>query len=273
MALLITPETLRSMPRKETILVDTRSFFKYLVGHIPGAVHLGGWEGFTRKVDGVRGLLIEDRRFIAERLKAFGIGHGKTIVVYGEPKDPWRTDGRFFWMFERYGFNRVAILEGGLARWKETGGTVERGRGETPTPSSLTANDIHFNDAVATDQAWIAERLGSSGLAIVDNRTRKEFDGATPYGSARGGHIPNAVHIHWPDFFTPRGLMKSKDALTRMMKRYGIRPDQEVVVYCTGGVRSGMAYFVFRFLGYKVRNYDGSWWDWSLNLNLPVENS
>ena len=43
-----------------------------------------------------------------------------------------------------------------------------------------------------------------------------------------------------------------------------INPNKEVIVYCTGGVRSAMAYFVFRFLGYEVRNYDGSWWDWSV---------
>jgi len=32
-----------------------------------------------------------------------------------------------------------------------------------------------------------------------------------------------------------------------------------------------MAYFVLRHLGYKVRNYDGSWWDWSQNPKLPIE--
>ena len=37
------------------------------------------------------------------------------------------------------------------------------------------------------------------------------------------------------------------------------------------GVRSAMAYFVFRYLGFKVRNYDGSWWDWSHDPNLPIE--
>ena len=272
-AVLIAPETLRLMPRKQVVLVDTRSFLKYLLGHVPGAVHLDNWEDFTRRVDGVRGLLIEDKEFVAERLKAFGVTRNKAIVIYGEPSDPWRADGRFLWMFERYGFDRVAILEGGLVGWQKTGGTIERGRGDKPFPSSLAAGDIHLNDLVAANQKWIANRLGSNNLAIIDNRTRKEYDGATPHGSARGGHIPGAIHIHWPDFFSSDGSIKSKEALTQLLDHYGIRSDQEIVVYCTGGVRSAMAYFVFRFLGYKVRNYDGSWWDWSLNLKLPVETS
>ena len=58
-----------------------------------------------------------------------------------------------------------------------------------------------------------------------------------------------------------------------MLNQQGITQDREVVVYCTGGVRSAMGYFVLKYLGYSVRNYDGSWWDWSLDASLPVETS
>ena len=61
------------------------------------------------------------------------------------------------------------------------------------------------------------------------------------------------------------------DSANELLKQYGIIPEMEIVVYCTGGVRSAMAYFVFRYLGYQVRNYDGSWWDWSQNSKLPIE--
>ena len=59
--------------------------------------------------------------------------------------------------------------------------------------------------------------------------------------------------------------------LTTLLAKKGIRADQEIVVYCTGGVRSGMAYYAFRSMGYSVRNYDGSWWDWSSQTKLPIE--
>ena len=108
---------------------------------------------------------------------------------------------------------------------------------------------------------------------LIDNRTQKEFQGATPYGSDRGGHIPNAKHIHWPDFFKNDGTLKSATDLSHLLQNAGVRSNQEVIVYCTGGVRSAMAYFVFRYLGYKVRNYDGSWWDWSQDSSLPIETS
>ena len=112
----------------------------------------------------------------------------------------------------------------------------------------------------------------SNDFRIIDNRAQKEFDGATPYGSPTGGHIPNAIHIHWPEFFQADGTLKTLPALNSLLSQNEIRPNQEIIVYCTGGVRSGMAYFVFRYLGFKVRNYDGSWWDWSRS-SFPVEHS
>ena len=174
-------------------------------------------------------------------------------------------------MFERFGFNKVSILEGGLESWKTSGSRLEFGQGKQSAKSPLTSKDIRLNPDVSADQEWIMERLGSKNLAIIDNRTREEYHGATPYSSPRGGHIPTAVHIHWPDFFLSNGYMKSKNELLNILNQFNITHEKEVIVYCTGGVRSAMAYFVLRHLGFKVRNYDGSWWDWSQNPKLPIE--
>jgi len=269
--LTIDPENLKTIPPDKLVIIDTRSKFKYLLGHIQNAIHLGKWQDFTQNIKGVRGLLINNPNFIASKFNSYGIHPSKTIVIYGEPDDPWRTDGRFFWMFERFGFNKVNILEGGLESWKASGSKLEFGQGKQLAKSFLTAKDIHLNPDVSADHQWIMERLGSKNIAVIDNRTREEYHGANPYGSPRGGHIPTAVHIHWPDFFLPNGYMKSKNELLNILNQFNITYEKEVVVYCTGGVRSAMAYFVLRHLGYQVRNYDGSWWDWSQNPKLPIE--
>jgi thiosulfate/3-mercaptopyruvate sulfurtransferase len=264
-------KNLISIPLGELVIIDTRSKYKYLLGHIPNAIHLGKWEDFTQKIDGVRGLLIENPMFIINKFSQFGIHPNKTIIIYGEPNDPWRTDGRFFWMFERFGFTKVAIFEGGIESWKNSGKKLAFGLGKQPKNSLLVASDIRLNHEVSADQNWIMKRLGSKTLAIIDNRTREEYHGARPYGSTRSGHIPTAIHIHWPDFFLSNGYMKSKPELLNILNQFNITYEKEVVVYCTGGIRSAMAYFVLRSLGYNVRNYDGSWWDWSHNLELPIE--
>ena len=269
----ISVKQLRSLPADKTIVIDTRSGWKYFVGHIIGAINLADWQDFTEKRDGVKGLLIENPDYIVNILRPLGIDRQKTIVLYGDPTDRWRTDGRFLWMFERFGFASVRILEGGLDMWKKSGGLIQRGKQNQGSPSSLSAKDIHLNDKVTAVGPWIHENLASERLAIIDNRTKKEYEGATPYGSTRGGHIPKAIHIPWERFFTENGVLKPEQDLFDLLKKNGIRSDQEIVVYCTGGVRSGMAYYAFRRMGFSVRNYDGSWWDWSLHAELPVEKS
>ncbi len=94
--LTIDPENLKSMPSGKLIIIDTRSKFKYILGHIPNAIHIGKWQDFTHKIKGVRGLLIKNPNLIANKFNSYGIHPSKTIVIYGEPHDPWRTDGRFF---------------------------------------------------------------------------------------------------------------------------------------------------------------------------------
>jgi len=270
--LLITPAMLSAIPQDQRVVVDTRPAWKFLFGHIPGAINLDDWWEFTYKSEGVKGLLKDDKTFIAEKFAPLGFSPEKSIIIYGEPDDPWRTDGRFFWMFEYYGFQKVSLLDGGLASWKKADKKIERGR-QNPTPQEKSAlNSINLNIEVIADKYMINKSFLSDNFMIIDNRTQKEFDGATPYGSPKGGHIPNAIHIHWSEFFQADGTLKKLPALNSLLIQNAIHPNKEIIVYCTGGVRSAMAYFVFRYLGFKVRNYDGSWWDWSRS-SLLVEHS
>ncbi len=268
--LLMSPEMVSAIPMKQRVVVDTRPSWKFLISHIPGAINLADWQEFTHTQNGIKGMLRHDKEFIAKKLSPLGFSPEKTIIVYGDPNDPWRTDGRFFWMFEYYGFKKVAILDGGLTSWKKAGKEIQRGRQGPKHDSGLTPENIKLNNQVIADKHLINKRFLSTDYSIVDNRTRREFDGSTPYGSPRGGHIPNAIHIHWPEFFQHDGNLKTMVDLDLLLKKNNIQPNKEIIVYCTGGVRSAMAYFVFRVLGYKVRNYDGSWWDWSQS-SFPVE--
>ena len=271
--LLLTPSALKKIPAEQRVIIDTRAKWKFLSGHIPGAINMSNWREFTTKKDGIKGILIEDKTFISDTFSALGLNLMQPIIIYGEPSDPWRTDGRFFWMFERYGFAKVALLDGGLDTWKQSGGIVERGFQKERKFTKINLETLKLNPNVIADKALINNILLNKKYVLIDNRTQKEFQGATPYGSDRGGHIPNAKHIHWPEFFKINGTLKSTIDLSHLLQSAGVRFDQEVIVYCTGGVRSAMAYFVFRYLGFKVRNYDGSWWDWSKDSNLPIETS
>ena len=269
--LLVTRDTLKQLPTKQEVIIDTRSKIKFLMGHIPGAINLSNWKEFTSKNNRIRGLLINDKNFISKTLGNLGLDPEKSIIIYGDPADPWRTDGRFFWMFERYGFTNVSILDGGIKAWQEIGGKLENGFQKERKLTKIMAEKIYLNPKVIADKYMIKRALNDINYVLIDNRTKEEYQGSTPYGSPRGGHIPNAIHIHWPDFFKRDGTLKSASDLSRLLEKEGVLYGKEIIVYCTGGVRSAMAYFVFRYMGFKVRNYDGSWWDWSQDFKLPIE--
>lgn len=269
--LLMTADTLKKIPSEQRFIIDTRPKIQFLMGHIPGAINLSNWREFTSRKNGIRGLLIDEKNFVSDTLANLGLNPEHFIIIYGDPSDPWRTDGRFFWMFERYGFNHVALLDGGLDAWKQIGGATESGFQKKRKFIKINPEAINLNAEVIADKHLINKVLNNKNFALIDNRTQEEYQGSTPYGSSRGGHIPNAIHIHWPDFFKKDGTLKSPNELSRLIKKRGIQTGQEIIVYCTGGVRSAMAYFVFRYLGFKVRNYDGSWWDWSQDPALPIE--
>jgi thiosulfate/3-mercaptopyruvate sulfurtransferase len=93
---------------------------------------------------------------------------------------------------------------------------------------------------------------------------------------ARGGHIPGAVHLDWLRLVDESGRLRSPPDLLHALASVGVfepsREPREIIVYCTGGVRSAFAWAVLRALGYPaVRNYDGSFWEWAADRSLPVE--
>ena len=65
----------------------------------------------------------------------------------------------------------------------------------------------------------------------------------------------------------PLELVLSPEGL---LDRLGLRPGQEVGVYCHSGARSAVAFFVLRSLGVRARNYLGSMHEW-LQEGLPTE--
>jgi thiosulfate/3-mercaptopyruvate sulfurtransferase len=107
----------------------------------------------------------------------------------------------------------------------------------------------------------LVERLDE--LRVVDVRSEGEFDGSAGYPcDPRHGHIPGAANLD------VRELVSLSDDDLRA--RLGEPADGEVVVYCHSGSRSDTAAQVLRRAGYEVRNYRGSWHEWS-RTELPAE--
>ena len=94
-------------------------------------------------------------------------------------------------------------------------------------------------------------------------------------GALRGGHIPTAKSQPWKATANEEdGTFKDAQFLRELYEgKHGLKPDDDVIVYCRIGERSSHTWFVLtHLLGYEhVRNYDGSWTEWGNLVRAPIE--
>ena len=119
--------------------------------------------------------------------------------------------------------------------------------------------------------------VSQNDRVLLDVRTSEEYRGEIfmmkpPEGTERGGHIPGAIHIEHTRTLNADGTFRSAQELYDIYSSYGVTPEKEIFPYCAIGGRSSSTWFVLKYLlGYpNVRNYDGSWNEWSRLYNSAI---
>lgn len=269
--LLIDTETLQQrLGEHGLVIIDVRGKAAYeFGGHIPGAVHTT-WHEYSDPKAVPKGLLNPDLKHIEQSLGRLGINQDSEVVIYSNPFDNWGDEGRMFWMLEYLGHKRLRILDGGWVKWTAEKRPFEHGR-VTPPPGNFTAQPVK-QVLMTKDELKMIVRAPHPKTAILDARSLEEYLGKEVSGIPRPGHIPSAIHVPWNAFLNKDATVKDAAAIKSSLEDKGIQPDQELVCYCTGGVRSAWLYFILKVVGYPhVRNYPGSWWEWSRDFACPVE--
>ena len=252
----------------DVTLVDARPEKDYRNGHIPGAVS-APWQSFThmenRPGDPRWGVLLPADQ-LSDLMAPLGVENGKPVVVYARTPG-WGEDGRFAWMAMMARIRDVRILDGGIDAWKRSGGEISR-NSPAPLKSALAIDSLDEGLTAATD--WIRSSMGR--IRIVDSRTRKEYEGAVKHGEARGGRLPGSVLVPFRSMFNGDGTVKSVPELRQMFLEAGLTPEDEIVTYCTAGIRSAHMTLMLRLAGFsRARNYDASFYEWAGRKDLPLE--
>ena len=250
------------------ILVDARTADEYKKGHIPGAIN-AAWQEFAN-VTGKPGqpdwgtLLPKDE--LAEKIGSIGIDEKKAVIVYADPKG-WGEDGRIVWMLRMAGVADSKMLDGGWKAWNDTNYETSA---DTQTTTRVNFSINNLDESLNASTEWVAENINK--IKVVDSRSEKEYGGATDYGEARGGHLPGAINIPFGSAFNSDGTVKSTDELKALFEKAGLKPGDEIVTYCTKGIRSAHMSLLLRMAGFeKTRNYDASFYSWAGNSSLKVD--
>jgi thiosulfate/3-mercaptopyruvate sulfurtransferase len=264
-AFLVEPETLlATFTDLNGLIIDARSPEAYAAGHIPGAISISTYDYFVpnTKPEGMRAFASQ----AAALYGAAGMTLDTPLVVYDD--DTGVRVARECWLLEYLGHRNVRLLHGGLNAWRQRGGPIST----SPHAAQLTLFETKLDAAGFVSADEITAELGHPKRVVIDVRDELEHDGLDHTACCeRRGHVPGAVWIHWSAFLE-QGRFKSAEAIRALLQSRGIRADDELVLYCHRGARSANAYWALRLAGYAhVRNYIGSWHEWSARPELPLE--
>src|SRR3954469_8016990 len=142
---------------------------EYEAGHIPGAVFLD-IEEVSDPANPAPHMLPPAHRF-ASRMQSLGLRDGSRFVVYDN--SPYHSGARIWWMLRTFGSHYVALLDGGLQKWKAEGRPLESGRPQVRHGHFTPMLD---RKAVA-DKQFVRSLIGGDSHAIVDARGAARFAG------------------------------------------------------------------------------------------------
>jgi thiosulfate/3-mercaptopyruvate sulfurtransferase len=268
-------EDRRRRRRNNLLIVDARPFSSYSESHIPSAVNIDLMQ--FHWIDTSRSGIVQFNRQSKLLLSSIGVTKDKFVVFYDDISG--MSAARGVWLLLYFSHKQVAMLDGGLKKWKTEGYKTE-----TKSNPFVHSNfNGEPNPKVLADFVLINSVIKSKRSFIIDARSKDEYDGST-IRAAHAGHIPTAINIDWNDNIdygggddkggcsSSGGVFKSRDKLEQMYNK--IPKNAEVITYCQGGYRAANSFVVLKMLGYKnVRMYLGSWGEWGNRLHLPVEKS
>jgi thiosulfate/3-mercaptopyruvate sulfurtransferase len=241
---------------------------EYDEAHVPGAVYVDWTRDITDPDDPVPAQVALPERFAA-LMGSLGIGDETRVVIYDHAGGQFAT--RLWWALTLYGHDRVSVLDGGWEKWTAEGRPTTA---EVPEPEPATFTPRPRPGWRADSEALLAASENGEAF-VLDTRDEGQYTGAVARGEGRAGHIPGAAHLHADSLLDPEsGTFRSDEDLARRLREAGVPEDRDepIVAYCNGGVAATVPLFALHRLGYKnLANYDGSWNEWGVREELPVE--
>lgn len=239
----------------------------YARQHIPGAVFFDIEE--IRDTANPLPHMLPDASSFAQTMARLGVGTNHKVVVYdafGLTSAP-----RVWWTLRVFGHKDVAVLNGGLSKW-----LAERRKVTAEVPKFPAATfAAKLDRSRVRDKAQMLANLNARREQVIDARSAGRFAGTAPEPrpGLRGGHIPGSLSFPSDQLTdkTTRTVLAA-DVLAAKFRAAGVDPTKATATSCGSGVTASALAFGMYLLGWpEPAVYDGSWSEWGLPGDTPVE--
>jgi thiosulfate/3-mercaptopyruvate sulfurtransferase len=237
----------------------------YDAGHIPGARFFDIDDISDHRSD-LPHMAPPPEKFMS-RLRKLGVGDGHQVVVYDGAG--LFSAARVWWLFRLMGKTDVAVLDGGLPKWRAEGHEIE----DLPPVIRDRHMTVQRQAALVRDVTQVARAAKLGDHVIVDARSPDRFKGAVPEPrpGLRAGHIPGSVNLHYALLLNDDGTMKEPDDLRTAFDAAGVDLRKPVITSCGSGVTAAILNLALARLGKSDHAlYDGSWAEWGMYDDLEV---
>ena len=243
------------------------AYQEYLGEHIPGA-RFWALDDIADEDNPLPHMLPSPELFEA-KMSDMGILNITKVVVYDAVG--LMSAARVWWMLRYFGHDNVGILDGGLPKWKAEGGKLKGGPAY-PRQGTFKANprpELVRN----LEDMWA--NIESKASLVVDARGKARFDGTELdlWEGRRPGHIPGSLNLPFDRLIDPETkTLLPADTLAERYAEAGLDVTKPIVTSCGSGVTASVLAFGLYLLGHEnVPVYDGSWAEWGLREDTPVE--
>jgi thiosulfate/3-mercaptopyruvate sulfurtransferase len=253
--------TVAMQPSKDHGFTAVSGRAGYERGHIPGA-GFADLKGDLAAHDSSLNFALPTPQQFAAAMGALGVGDRSRVVLYSANNVAWAA--RVWWMLRWIGFDRAAVLDGGLKAW-----TAE-GRPLSTEPANRPARklSVALRPKLIVNRDEVRASIGNRAVTIIDALTEASFRGKmTMYG--RPGHISGALNVPAMALTDESGHLLPQEKLAAMFPadRAG-----RVITYCGGGIAASADAFVMTRLGFAdVAVYAASLQEWAADPANPME--
>ena len=250
-------------------------------GHISGAVLVNfKTVRVSREVDGLPLIkLVPLPKDFEALMQTSGVDNDSAVVItsHGESYDDVTYSTRLYWTLKYFGFDNMAILNGGNAQWEKDGNPIDYST-LLPAYGNFAVTDQRDEILATTDD--VLEAMDNDYFELIDVRDLNFYLGMVRKSSYvyADGHIPGSKHFA-PNLlinYSAPTVFMDTELLVDAMQAIGINPDKEVIGICNSGHQaSGVWFLISEILGKDAKLYDGSLHEWTLRgldtVSMEVE--